>query len=363
MEDLVCFGGCMTASRKSVVSMLDDPAIDKKLFGEPIGLTTTATKKGESSMKNWSIALSPFFFLLAGKAMALTHIFYGGNGTTPVDSGLPLVGVIYGVKPNGDLVWYKYEGNGERDRAASKHWDPNSGNAIGNSWGSFRQILGCGDGVILAIKQNGDLLWYKYNGNGKADRSGNSGWDPNSGHVIGNGWQNFRYVFVSPSEGRAQSSRLTIYAVEKNGDLLWYSYDGNGESDPSGHLGWRPNSGNTIGNGWQNFRYIFTSGDVIFGVRQNGDLLWYSYHGNGESDHSGTVGWDPNSGNQVGNGWQNFSAVFGGVSDSGGWGYVIYAVAKNGDLLWYRYNGHGESDPTGRLGWDPNSGNPIGNGW
>ena len=29
--------------------------------------------------------------------MSLTHIFYGGNGTTPVDSGLPRVGVIHGV--------------------------------------------------------------------------------------------------------------------------------------------------------------------------------------------------------------------------------------------------------------------------
>jgi hypothetical protein len=85
-------------------------------------------------------------------------------------------------------------------------------------------------------------------------------------------------------------------------------------------LGWHPNSGNTIGNGWQNFRHIFTSGDIIFSVRKDGNLLWYSYHGNGESDRSGTLGWNDNSGNQIGNGWQDFRAVFGGVNDSGGWG-------------------------------------------
>jgi hypothetical protein len=242
--------------------------------------------------------------------MSLTHIFYGGNGTTPVDSGLPRVGVIHGVRENGDLLWYRYDGHGESDRSGTMGWHSNSGNPIGNGWQNFRHILGCGDGVILGVHQNGDLLWYKYDGNGESDRSGSQGWHPNSGNPIGNGWQGFRHVFVTPQEGRTSSSRLTVY-----------------------------------------------------GVAQNGDLLWYSYHGNGESDRSGSVGWHSNSGNPIGNGWQNFRAVFGGVNDSGGFGHVVYAVAQNGDLLWYRYDGHGERDPSGSLGWRPNSGNAIGNGW
>jgi hypothetical protein len=63
--------------------------------------------------------------------MALTNLFYGGNGTTPVDSGLPLVGVMYGVAQNGDLLWYQYQGNGESDRSGSTGWHTNSGNPIG----------------------------------------------------------------------------------------------------------------------------------------------------------------------------------------------------------------------------------------
>ena len=295
--------------------------------------------------------------------MSLTYIFYGGNGTSPVDSGLPRVGVIYGVSGNGDLLWYRYAGNGESDRSGRRGWNANSGNPIGNGWQSFIHILGCGDGVILGVRQDGDLLWYKYDGDGASDRSGGLGWHPNSGNPIGNGWQGFRDVFVTPQEGPASSSRLTIYAVAQNGDLLWYSYHGNGESDRSGRTGWDPNSGNPIGNGWRNFRHLHGSGGAIFGVEGNGDLLWYSYHGNGESDRSGRTGWDPNSGNPIGNSWQNFRAVFGGANDSGGFGQVIYAVTQNGDLLWYRYDGHGSRDPSGSSGWRPNSGNVIGNGW
>ena len=52
-------------------------------------------------------------------------------------------------------------------------------------------------------------------------------------------------------------------AVAQNGDVLWYSYSGNGEHDPSGALGWHPNSGNPIGNGWQNFRHIHGSSNVF----------------------------------------------------------------------------------------------------
>lgn len=78
---------------------------------------------------------------------------------------------------------------------------------------------------------------------------------------------------------------------------------------------------------------------------------------------AGNSGWDANSGNPIGNGWENFRAVFGGATDAGGRGHVIYAVAPNGDLLWYRYAGNGESNRSGNSGWHANSGNPIGNGW
>lgn len=208
-------------------------------------------------MKTRLFALAALFLAVAGPSMTLDPIAYGGNGTTQVDSGLPRVGVIYGVNPDGDLIWYRYDGNGESNRAGNSNWRANSGNPIGNGWKNFSHILGAGDGVILAIREDGDLLWYKYEGNGESNRAGNQRWHANSGNTIGNGWQNFRHVFVQPREGRYRSSHLTLYAVAQNGDLLWYRYEGNGENDRSGRQGWHANSGNPIGNGWQNFRHVF----------------------------------------------------------------------------------------------------------
>jgi M6 family metalloprotease-like protein len=239
------------------------------------------------------------------------NLFHGGNGTSPVGSGLPREGIFYGVTTFGNLAWYRYNGRGELvgDPVSMQSWHPNSGNPIGRGFTHMKHVFGCGDGVIMAVHPNGNLHWYSYDGNGESDVTGTLGWHQNSGNVIGNGWQNFRHIFVKSQAGSA-SSRLWIFAVAQNGDLLWYSYSGNGEHDPSGALGWHHNSGN-----------------------------------------------------QVGNGWQNMQHVFGDVTDLGGFGHVIYAVTQNGDLLWYRYSGNGENDPTGSQNWHRNSGNRIGTQW
>lgn len=75
--------------------------------------------------------------------------------------------------------------------------------------------------------------------------------------MIGNGWGNFRHLVVSPRQGPLTPRGVTIYAVAQNGDLLWYRHDGDGTADRSGATRWHPNSGNPIGNGWQHFRTVF----------------------------------------------------------------------------------------------------------
>lgn len=327
--------------------------------GRPTGVRLTlAEAAGGAVQVSWG---NPPVRPGATRHLKLLH---GGNGTTPVDSGLPMQGIFYGVKADGNLEWNRYRGRGEHadDPVAAQSWHANTGNLIGRGFGQMLHVLGCGDGVVLAVHPNGNLHWYSYSGNGESDVTGALGWHPHSGNVIGNGWQNFRHVFVSPRAGRS-TNHFKIFAVAQNGDLHWYSYSGNGEHDPSGSRGWHPHSGNRVGNGWQNFRHIHGSGSVVFGVHDNGDLLWYSYSGQGENDPSGSLGWHPNSGNPVGRGWQNSQHIFGGVTDVDGFAHVVFAVDSAGDLRWYSYSGQGESDVTGARGWHSRSGNRIDTHW
>lgn len=327
---------------------------------------------GTSTGRTLTFAAAPDGGVLVSWGDALTHIsttrhqrlFHGGNGVTFVDSGLPLQGVFYGVTSDGNLEWNRYTGRGEQigDPQSLQSWAPNTGNLIGRGFGHLRHVFACGDGVVMAVHPSGDLYWFCYDGNGEPDVTGALGWLPNSGNIIGNGWTHFEKIFVMPRAGH-QSSRMKIFAVAPNGDLHWYSYSGNGEHDPSGTLGWHPNSGNRVGNGWQSFRHLHGSSDVVFGVHDDGRLLWYRYTGQGEDDPSGSLGWQPNSGNAIGNGWERMVHVFGGVTDLGGFGHTIFGVLPNGDMHWYHYKGMGEHDPSSVQGWHPRSGSRIGTGW
>jgi M6 family metalloprotease-like protein len=327
---------------------------------------------GSSTTRTLTFTTAPNGEMLVAWGDELSHasttrhlrLFHGGNGISAVDSGLPMQGVFFGVTSEGNLEWNRYNGRGEQvgDPQSVQSWAPNTGNLIGRGFGHLSNVFACGDGVVMAVHPNGDLYWFRYDGNGESDVTGALGWAANSGNVIGRGWAGFLRIFVMPQAGPT-SSRMKIFAVATNGDLHWYSYSGNGEQDPTGTLGWHPNSGNIVGNGWDGFRHVHGSANMVFAVAQDGRLLWYSYAGQGEEDPSGAAGWHANSGNAIGRGWDGMQHVFGGVTDLGGFGHTVFGVTQPGDLHWYHYTGHGEADETGVLGWHPRSGAKIGTGW
>ena len=288
-------------------------------------------------------------------------LFHGGNGTDGA-GGLPRQGIFYGITANRDLEWNRYSGHGAQigDPGADQSWHANSGNLIGWDFGQMLHVVGCGNGVIMAVHKNGDLYWYSYSGGGE---SGDSGWHANSGHVIGNGWQNFRHVVAIPPSPTS-GSLIQVLAIDAEGAVRWYGYEGNGETDRSGHKGWElQKSGNQIDSGWGDLRHVHASGRVIFTIDQDGFLRWYRYEGVGEEDLTGAQNWHPNYGKAVGKSWQGMQNVFGGESDVGGYAHIIMGVDADGFLRWYRYTGQGEEDATGSIAWDDRSGNRIGARW
>jgi M6 family metalloprotease-like protein len=329
--------------------------------GSSTGVRLSVRRTGADLRVEWSSGSAP-----VTAADNFSILTYGGNGTTPVDSGLPRVGEIYGIKPTGPLLWYRYNGSGGQQ--TSHDWDRNSSNTVGIGWNQMLFLVPRGDGVLLAVEPNGELRYYEYNGHGQSDPHATGiGWAANSGNIIGIGWNGFRFLCAKPYEGRTTThpDNSAIYAVGQDGSLRWYRYTGAGEADPNATgLNWHPNSGNIIGQGWSaGHRAMAAISDIILLISEQGDLRWYRYHGNGESDPGATgLNWDGNSGNIIGRGWDRFRHVFGGSDGRGG--YVIFAVDEGQDLHWYRYTGSGASDPDGTSpAWDPRSGTKIGNGW
>ncbi|MFE5656352.1 tachylectin-related carbohydrate-binding protein [Streptomyces sp. NPDC056517] len=158
---------------------------------------------------------------------------FGGSG-----------GVIYGIKPNGDLHWYRHDGW----QQGTAHWIAGAGgNKISGGWNIYDTVFGGSEGVIYAIKPNGDLHWYRHDG----WQQGTAHWTAGAGgNKISGGWNIYNTVFGG-IEGR-------IYAIKPNGDLQWYRHDG----WQQGTAHWTAGAGgNKISGGWNIYNTVF-DGDV-----------------------------------------------------------------------------------------------------
>jgi hypothetical protein len=257
---------------------------------------------------------------------------------------------IYAVDDDGLLRWYRYVGDGETNNVpGAANWHPNSGNPIGNGWGVFSSIHAWANGVVAGVHQDGSLYWFRYVGEGESDWTGTAGWETGSGTVIGGGWGGFAHIV--PWAGTSDAD-LGLLAVTDTGDLVWHYF----------YRGWYPNSGNVIASGWGNFARLAGAYTTIFAIGDNGDLRWYDYRGMGEFDPSGTLGWQSNSGNLIGNGWNDFRHVCCSAIDPNGI-HELFCAGSGGTLRWYRYTGQGIPDPAGETGWHANSRNIISGPW
>lgn len=198
-------------------------------------------------------------------------------------------GVLYGIRPTGELLWY-----GDQRRDGTVGWASNSGHQIGVGWNTFSAVFSGGDGIIYAVKPTGELLWYRdLRRDGSNAANGSTGWDTKSGSQIGTGWAGFDQVF---SGGNG-----IIYAITSDGRLRWYrDLRRDGRNAPNGSSGWDPRSGAQIGTGWDVFTTVLPGGDgILYALTVDGFLLWYR-----DLAGDGTVRWANNGvGSTIRSGW------------------------------------------------------------
>ena len=200
-------------------------------------------------------------------------------------------GIIYTVTNDGMLHWYRVLGTADGTPGLVGSPDPKG--HIGEGWG-YKQVFSGGNGIIYAVNDNMNLLWYKHLG--FAD--GTDRWltTPEEKGYVGEGW-NFKHVF-SGGDG-------IIYAIDSNGNLLWYKHLG--FVDGTDKWLTTPEKKGYIGEGW-NFKQVFSAGNgVIYAVTDAGKLLWYRHLGYAD----GTDKWQtmPDPIQYVGEGW-DFQFVF-----------------------------------------------------
>lgn len=175
---------------------------------------------------------------------------------TCVDSG-----IFYAINRNGELLYYRHidwqTGKGEWSNRGS-------GRIIGRGWGNYRSILGGGEGIIYAIKKNGELAWYRHNG----WKSGREDWE-NDGKemLIGKGWNDYVSI-ISAGHG-------IIYGLKGDGELFWYFHEG----WKDGTSGWaNQGTGRLVGKKWDVYQQIFASSNGRIYAMTGGKLLFLYHH-------------------------------------------------------------------------------------
>ena len=202
-----------------------------------------------------------------------------------------------------------------------------------------RFVFGDQDNNIYAVTKNGELLFYKHSG--AAD--GSSHWNI-GGNVVGAplfNWAKYKKVFTG--------GRGVIYGINADNQLVWHKHLGQVAGTPD----WAPGSGTVVGPNWS-FNQIFatTNGDgIIYAVSPStGRLHWYKHTG----FNTGANTWAPGTGNAVGGpGWDGLSRLMAGPDG------VIYGVNSDNNLVWFRHTGYA----TGTGYWASNTGAVVGWSW
>ncbi|NUU17809.1 serine hydrolase [Cellulomonas humilata] len=244
---------------------------------------------------------------------------------------------VYGIEPDGDLVWYRHDGAETGGGIATWRGPAN----VGVGWGTAAHVFPAGGDALYLIDTEGRLWWYEHKGFTIGDGLGTpDGWA--GPRQVGHGWGDVARVF-SGGDG-------VIYIVDTEGRLLWYRHhgvaSGEGLETPGSWSGPRE-----VGVGWGTALHLFsTGGGVIYAVMPDGTLRWYRHDGfvdgrglDSPGAWSGPV--------DVGSGWADVTQVF-----SRGAG-VIYAVMPDGTLRWFCHDGY----RTGAVQWRGPV--DVGTGW
>ncbi len=176
-------------------------------------------------------------------------------------------------------------------------------------------------GDVVGVGSDGRLLLYA--GDGAGHFAG-------PGKGIGAGWNRFDLVFT-PGDFSGDG-RIDLLARQPDGGLFMYRGNGKG--------GFVTGADEKIGSGWQSFTALVGNGDWNGDghadiLARTSDGVLYLYRGDGDS------GFITGQREQIGTGWQGFTALLAAGDWSGDGKPDLLARTSAGALLLYRGTGTG----------------------
>jgi hypothetical protein len=155
---------------------------------------------------------------------------------------------------------------------------------------------------MTAIHGDGNLYWWRYEGDGmgSSDARGPA-WGYPSGRKMADGWGDYEHVMLFYNNG----DEVILLTVDDQGTMLPHAY--------TLDVGWDADFTTPVPGDWSGFTRLIATTSTIFGVKEDGNLYCHQPQWTGS-----TPVWTmaPNSGNQIGTGWDSLrQLVVGGLDD------------------------------------------------
>lgn len=171
-------------------------------------------------------------------------------------------GITYYVLENGDLMWNRHEGRTD----GTLRWATPKGVKVGIGWQGAAHVFAGRDGVIYAVYNNGRVTWNRHEGR----NDGTFRWALPSNRNVGNAVN--KLVFWRAAHVFAGGSPGIIYAIMDDGDLLWFAHYGwedgtprwsNGGEGKVVGVGWRVRAA-----------FGLRGTNCIYAAMADGQLVW-----------------------------------------------------------------------------------------
>ena len=235
----------------------------------------------------------------------------GVNYPAPTPESGSAPSYIYAILPDGRLGWFRHDS----PTFGTNQWQ--TARILDRGWNNYKRVFAGEDGDIYTVSLEGTLEVHQHVGYRTGLRRDNAqGWLETQ--TLSENWGGYKQAFAGSAD--------VIYAITSDDKLHWFKRNGATLEGPK-----------EIGTGWS-FKTVFSvGGGIIYAVANDGKLMWYKHTGFA----NGAKSWLETK--VVGSGWGDMKEVFTigtrtpGVSALDG--AIIYAVAPDNSLLWYKHRG------------------------
>jgi len=219
--------------------------------------------------------------------------------------------------------WFKHYGGSDFDQGKSIQQTSDSGYIFAGSTISYS--YGGYDIAIYKLNSSGNKVWFKHYGGGGHDYSHSIQQTSDGGYIVAGDASSYTHG----------GSDVAIYKLDSDGDKIWFKHYGGTNGDYGQSIQQTSDGGYVVGG--YTFSYTYGGSDVaIYKLNSDGNKVWFKHYGGMSNDYCLSIQQTSDGG--------YIAAGYTGSYTYGSDDFAIYKLDSNGNKVWFKHYGGGNSD-------------------